>query len=90
MVEISRDGRRVYATNSLYAAWDEVFYPDGVGAWMVKFDADVSEGGLVADPHFFPHGADFAACESTRPDCRAVTRPATRIATPVEWDRALS
>src|SRR5215203_2460583 len=29
MIEISRDGRRVYATNSLYAAWDEVFYPDG-------------------------------------------------------------
>ena len=42
MVEISRDGRRVYATNSLYASWDEVFYPDGVGAWMAKLDADVS------------------------------------------------
>src|SRR5215213_3091307 len=39
MIEISRDGRRVYATNSLYAAWDEVFYPDGVGAWMAKIDA---------------------------------------------------
>ena len=59
MVEISRDGRRVYVTNSLYAAWDEVFYPDGVGAWMAKFDADVSAGGLVADPEFFPHGDDF-------------------------------
>ena len=40
MVEISRDGKRVYVTNSLYAAWDEVFYPDGVGAWMAKLDAD--------------------------------------------------
>jgi methanethiol oxidase len=59
MVEISRDGRRVYATNSLYASWDEVFYPDGVGAWMAKFDADVSAGGLVADNAFFPHGDDF-------------------------------
>jgi selenium-binding protein 1 len=59
MVEISRDGRRVYATNSLYAAWDEVFYPDGVGAWMAKLDADVSAGGLVADTRFFPHGDDF-------------------------------
>ena len=29
MVEISRDGQRVYATNSLYGAWDETFYPDG-------------------------------------------------------------
>jgi selenium-binding protein 1 len=59
MVEISRDGRRVYVTNSLYAAWDEVFYPDGVGAWMAKLDADVSAGGLVADTRFFPHGDDF-------------------------------
>jgi methanethiol oxidase len=59
MVEISRDGRRVYVTNSLYAAWDEVFYPDGVGAWMAKLDADVSAGGLTADAGFFPHGNDF-------------------------------
>ena len=27
MVEISRDGRRVYVTNSLYRTWDEQFYP---------------------------------------------------------------
>ncbi|GFG49319.1 selenium-binding protein [Mycolicibacterium agri] len=59
MVEISRDGRRVYVTNSLYAAWDEVFYPDGVGAWMAKLDADVTTGGLAADTGFFPHGDDF-------------------------------
>ena len=26
MVEVSRDGRRVYVTNSLYRAWDEQFY----------------------------------------------------------------
>ena len=32
MVEVSRDGRRVYRTNSLYASWDDIFYPDGVGA----------------------------------------------------------
>ena len=30
MVEISRDGKRVYFTNSLYSPWDEQFYPDGV------------------------------------------------------------
>ena len=29
MVEISRDGRRVYVTNSLYRTWDDQFYPDG-------------------------------------------------------------
>ena len=27
MIEISRDGRRVYATNSLYASWDESLLP---------------------------------------------------------------
>jgi methanethiol oxidase len=30
MVEVSRDGRRVYVTNSLYRSWDEQFYPDGL------------------------------------------------------------
>jgi methanethiol oxidase len=59
MVEVSRDGSRVYATNSLYAAWDEIFYPDGVGAWMAKIDANTNTGGLSVDPRFFPHGDDF-------------------------------
>src|SRR5207247_793721 len=34
MVELSRDGRRVYFTNSLYVPWDAQFYPDGVRGWM--------------------------------------------------------
>jgi methanethiol oxidase len=59
MVEISRDGRRVYVTNSLYAVWDDIFYPQGVGAWMAKLDANLEAGGLTADPGFFPHGDDF-------------------------------
>ncbi|MEU8075255.1 selenium-binding protein SBP56-related protein [Catellatospora citrea] len=59
MIEISRDGKRVYLTNSLYAAWDEVFYPDGVGAWLTKFDADVERGGLTADERFLRHTDDF-------------------------------
>jgi methanethiol oxidase len=59
MVEVSRDGKRVYVTNSLYARWDDIFYPDGVGAWMAKLDADPQAGGLAADPGFFPNGDDF-------------------------------
>jgi methanethiol oxidase len=59
MVEISRDGRRVYFTNSLYASWDEVFYPSGVGAWMAKIDANPDSGGMQIDPRFFPHDQDF-------------------------------
>ncbi len=52
MVEVSRDGRRVYFTNSLYAPWDEQFYPDGVRSWMVKLDAR-PDGGIALDPKFF-------------------------------------
>ncbi len=52
MVEISRDGRRVYFTNSLYASWDEQFYPDGIHSWMVKVDAG-PEGGMALDENFF-------------------------------------
>ncbi|HKN97827.1 MAG TPA: selenium-binding protein SBP56-related protein [Pseudonocardiaceae bacterium] len=60
MVETSRDGRRVYVTNSLYGAWDDQFYPDGVGAWLAKLDTDPSTGGgLTVDERFFPHGDQF-------------------------------
>jgi selenium-binding protein 1 len=59
MVEVSRDGRRVFVTNSLYGAWDDQFYPDGVGAWMAKIDTDPEAGGLTLDERFFPHGEDF-------------------------------
>ena len=52
MVEVSRDGRRVYFTNSLYYAWDEQFYPEGLKSWMVMLNADPA-GGLSIDPDFF-------------------------------------
>jgi selenium-binding protein 1 len=57
MVEISRDGRRVYFTNSLYGAIDDQFYPEGIEGWMVKLDAK-PEGGIEFDEKFFvpwPH-----------------------------------
>ena len=52
MVEVSRDGRRVYVTNSLYLPWDAQFYPEGIQGWMVKLDADPA-GGMRLDPTFF-------------------------------------
>jgi selenium-binding protein 1 len=58
MVEVSRDGKRVYVTNSLYGAWDDQFYPDGVGAWLAKIDV-AEGGGMALDPRFFPHGDEF-------------------------------
>lgn len=52
MVELSRDGRRVYLSNSLYASWDAQFYPDGIRGWVTRLMADPS-GGLSIDPSFF-------------------------------------
>jgi selenium-binding protein 1 len=60
MVELSRDGRRVYVTNSLYRSWDEQFYPDGIHGWMTVLDADQggglrANGFLLETEHFRPH-----------------------------------
>jgi selenium-binding protein 1 len=52
MVEVSRDGRRVYLTNSLYTPWDAQFYPDGIRGWLAKFDVGRA-GGLALDQNFF-------------------------------------
>jgi selenium-binding protein 1 len=52
MVEVSRDGRRVYLTNSLYTPWDAQFYPDGVRGWLAKIDVG-AEGGMSFDDNFF-------------------------------------
>jgi selenium-binding protein 1 len=60
MVEISRDGKRVYATNSLYRAWDDQFYPDGVEGWLVKVDVQPG-GGMALDP------AGFVEFDGMRP-----------------------
>jgi selenium-binding protein 1 len=51
MVELSRDGRRVYFTNSLYAAWDRQFYPEGIHGWMAKLDV-APNGGIALDKDF--------------------------------------
>jgi len=58
MLEISRDGKRVYFTNSLYSTWDDQFYPDGVPAAMVMVNVD-QNGGMELDQKFrvkFPDG----------------------------------
>ncbi len=51
MVELSRDGQRVYITNSLYTPWDRQFYPDGIRGWMTQLHSP-ADGGLVFDPGF--------------------------------------
>ncbi len=52
MVEVSRDGRRVYLTNSLYASWDAQFYPKGLEGWLVKLDSE-RDGPLSIDPDVY-------------------------------------
>jgi selenium-binding protein 1 len=51
MVEVSRDGRRVYVTNALYTPWDAQFYPDGIRGWMAKVDTK-PDGGIAFDSNF--------------------------------------
>ena len=58
MVEISRDGKRVYWTNSLYSTWDNQFYPDGVPGAEVMANANASGGLELAKDYWvsFPDG----------------------------------
>jgi selenium-binding protein 1 len=60
MVEISRDGQRVYFTNSLYSVVDDQFYPDRLSGWMAKVKANPA-GGMFLDPDFF---VDFGETRS--------------------------
>jgi selenium-binding protein 1 len=52
MIEVSRDGRRAYITNSLYTPWDSQFYPDGIQGWMAKVNVD-PRGGMALDHDIF-------------------------------------
>jgi selenium-binding protein 1 len=52
MVELSRDGKRVYFTNSLYASWDAQFYPEGIRGWATMLEVK-PEGGMAVSPNFF-------------------------------------
>jgi selenium-binding protein 1 len=52
MLEISRDGRRIYFSNSLYVSWDAQFYPEGINGWVARIDVDPA-GGMTVNPDFF-------------------------------------
>jgi selenium-binding protein 1 len=51
MVEVSRDGKRVYFTNGLYSSWDRQFYPSGVPGAQAMCNATASSG-IALDPKF--------------------------------------
>jgi selenium-binding protein 1 len=65
MVEISRDGQRVYFTNSLYSTWDDQIYPGGIpGAQAV---AKVNpNGGIEIDKDYFVEFPDGYRAHQTR------------------------
>jgi selenium-binding protein 1 len=58
MVEISRDGKRVYWTNSLYSTWDDQFYPEGLPGAQVMAVASPGGGLELAEDYWvrFPEG----------------------------------
>lgn len=61
MTEISRDGKRVYFTNSLYSSWDKQFYPEGVPGRQVM--CNVGEGGGITldDKFVVDFGNEYGA-----------------------------
>ncbi|WVZ04919.1 hypothetical protein V8G54_018265 [Vigna mungo] len=68
MIQLSLDGKWLYATNSLFSTWDKQFYPDLVqqGSHIIQIDVDTEKGGLKINPNFFvdfgtePHGPSLA------------------------------
>jgi selenium-binding protein 1 len=54
MLQLSLDGKRLYATNSLYSTWDNAFYPTlgKQGSWMIQIDCDTNKGGLKLNDKF--------------------------------------
>lgn len=55
MLQLSRDGKRLYVSSSLYSVWDNQFYPKMAeeGSWMLQIDCDTQQGGLKLNDRFF-------------------------------------
>ena len=54
MIQLSLDGKRLYATTSLFSSWDNQFYPGmkDKGAQMFMIDCDTGKGGMSINPDF--------------------------------------
>lgn len=56
MLRLSRDGQKLYVTNSLFSAWDDEFYPPGAGSIktnggkMIKIKTGIYRGNKIAPP----------------------------------------
>ena len=80
MVEISRDGKRVYWTNSLYSTWDDQFYPDGVPRRR-SWPSVGPDGGLTLAKRFLGRRSRTATAR-TRSGLKAATARPIRSAIP--------
>jgi selenium-binding protein 1 len=49
MIQLSRDGRRLYVSNSLHSSWDNQFYPE-LRSWLLRVNCS-PEGGMEIDQH---------------------------------------
>lgn len=63
MLQLSLDGKRLYASTSLFSPWDRQFYPESIkeGGRIVKLDIDTENGGMTLDENFlidFSEGVD--------------------------------
>jgi len=60
MIQLSLDGKRLYATTSLFSAWDKQFYPgmQEHGSFLLQIDVDTVNGGLKVNENF---GVDLGA-----------------------------
>ena len=78
MVELSRDGRRVYLTNSLYSPWDAQFYPGG----HQRLDGEARRATRAAAWRSTRTSSwsSSRACARTRCGSRAATHRPTRSA----------
>ncbi len=54
MLQLSLDGKRLYATDSLFSTWDNQFYPDlkQAGSTLLQIDCDPEKGGLKINENF--------------------------------------
>lgn len=60
MLQLSLDGKRLYATTSLFSPWDKQFYPEMVkkGSVMMQIDVNTKKGGLTLNDNFLVNFGD--------------------------------
>jgi len=69
MLQLSRDGRRLYWTTSLFSSWDNQFYPEmgEEGSLMMKADVYPEEGRMELDEEFVVDFGDAPGWPGPRP-----------------------